>query len=70
MIEIVEGRLMHNGMVVGTVAEEERVQDGGGWKVEPVITLNLGWMSMAGVHIRVLADPVVDRKRDGVLLDR
>jgi hypothetical protein len=70
VIEIMDGKLVHDGMVIGVVAEEEHTQDEGGWKVEPTITLNLGWCKMAGVHVRVLGDPVVDRKRGGIVLDR
>ena len=65
MIEINGDKLMHNGMVIGVLTES---QDG--VEYEPTIVLNLGWCSMAGVHVRVLGDPSVDRKRDGVVLDR
>lgn len=71
MIEITEaGRIVLNGMVIGTVTEGEYVQEEGGWKVEPLVTLNLAWMKMAGVHLVVLDDPEVDHHRDGKVLER
>lgn len=41
----------------------------GDWDGE-TITLNLGWLRAAGVGLRVEADPRVDRKRNGLVLDR
>lgn len=53
--------LMFNGFPVGTV---ETVK----------VTLNLGWCRLAGLHVRVEADPQYDgvalRNHQGVLLDR
>jgi hypothetical protein len=70
MIEITDsGKIMYDGMVIGLQKDEEHnLPDG--FKVEPVIVLDLGWCKMAGVHVRVLDDPEVDHHRDGKVLDR
>lgn len=63
------GKVMFDGMCVGLVKSDEySLADG--YKVEPVIVLDLGWCAMAGVHVRVLDDPAVDHHRDGKVLDR
>lgn len=69
IIGIVDNKLLYGGMVLGTVTHEEQSLDDG-YKLEPTITLNLGWMKMAGVHIVVLDDPEVDHHRDGKVLER
>lgn len=35
-----------------------------------VLVLNLGWMRMAGLGVRVQGDPDVDRNRSGVVFTR
>lgn len=37
---------------------------------EPRLTLNLGWMRLAGLHVRLQDDPDVDHHRDGIVLER
>lgn len=34
------------------------------------LVLNLGWMSLAGMHVKVHSDPEVDRTRGGVEFQR
>lgn len=67
--ELTEGALVHDGIVIGRVDLDT---DPG--TSDPAqgahITLNLGWMKMAGVTVTVLGDPEVDRKRGGIVLDR
>jgi hypothetical protein len=64
-------RIAYDGMVIGTVTRAEYHVEGTGLdRMEPVITLNLGWMKMAGVHVTVLDDPAVDHHRDGIAFDR
>ena len=66
-----KGVLLHDGMAVGHIGEED-------WPVEgpemfvaaPTIVLNLGWCRMAGVHVVVLDDPERDRHRNGITLQR
>lgn len=71
MIEIRDdGRIVCDGMVVGKVSEEEWPAKGGGFTMAPTISLQLGWCKEAGVHVRVLGDPAVDRQRDGKVLER
>jgi hypothetical protein len=68
-IEIKGDRVFGNGMVIGTIIEEEfNLPDG--YRVEPVIVLNAAWCKMADVHVRVLDDPEVDHHRDGRAFDR
>lgn len=50
-------RLLFDGIVVGTL-EPDRV------------LINLGWAKAAGLHVRIEADPAVDHKRGGIVLDR
>ena len=71
-IYIENGKLLHEGMVIGMLTEEEQHQrdDTGAVIMTPTIVLNLGWMKLAGVHVRILADPELDRHRNGVVLDR
>lgn len=52
-----EGAILFDGMAVG------RYHDG-------KLTVNLGWARLAGLGIVVQADPDVDRKRDGIVLER
>lgn len=67
IIDIVDNKLLYHGMVVGRVALEASLDEP---VAEPVIVLNLGWAREAGVHVRVLDDPEVDRHRDGKVLER
>lgn len=55
------GRLIYDGMVIGEV---EGRADG------DYLVLNLGWLRLAGIGLRVEADPRIDRQRDGIVLDR
>ena len=34
------------------------------------LVLNLGWMALAGMHVKVHSDPEVDRTRGGVEFER
>lgn len=36
----------------------------------PRLTLNLGWMRAAGLHVTIEGDPRVDRQRGGTVLER
>lgn len=56
------GGLMINGAIVGATQYDE---DGA-----PLLTLNLGWLRLAGVRIRIEDDPIRDRHRGGVALER
>lgn len=42
----------------------------GAERAEPRLTLNLGWLRAAGLHVRIEGDPQVDRKRGGLVLER
>ena len=52
-----DGRLVYDGIAVGTFADGR-------------ITVNLGWAKAAGLRVKLLADPEVDTRRGGVVLDR
>lgn len=54
-----DGNLIHDGIVIGGISQ---------FGEEPLITLNLGWMKAAGVHVKVLGDPDQERRR--VVLER
>lgn len=66
------GSLVFDGIVVGTTsdAEHEPDEDGPVEVERATITIDLGWAKAAGVRVRVLDDPAVDRHRGGVALDR
>ena len=49
--------LVYDGIVVG------RLEDSG-------VTLNLGWLREAGAHVKIVADPEVDKTRGGIVLER
>lgn len=51
------GSLVYEGIVVGKNDGDQ-------------LTINLGWAKAAGLKVKVLADPEVDRNRGGVVLDR
>lgn len=53
-------------MLAGTIIGEMGYHADG----RPQITLNLGWLRLANVAIRVLDDPEVDHHRGGVTLER
>lgn len=57
-----DGKVILDGIVCGRIEES----DDGGLR----LTLNLGWCREAGFHVKLLADPEVDRHRDGVVLER
>lgn len=56
------GALVHEGAIIGSV----------GWHDDgrPLITLNLGWLRLGGIALKVLDDPERDRHRGGVFLER
>jgi hypothetical protein len=60
------GTLVYNGLAVGRVDTEAKLDDG----TNARLILNLGWMKAAGLRITVQADPDVDHKRGGVVLER
>lgn len=37
---------------------------------DDTLTLNLGWCRLAGLNVRVETDPLRDRQRSGLVLDR
>lgn len=60
------GTLLFDGIAIGGLDAGAMLDDG----TNARLTLNLGWMRLAGLHITVQADPDVDRKRDGIVLER
>jgi len=64
------GTVMYDGIAIGgldyDVADTESIVATG----KPRLTLNLGWIRAAGLRIKVLDDPAVERHRDGITLDR
>lgn len=60
-----DGKLVfeHDGEAV-IVGRYEHSSSGG------LLTLNLGWMREAGLHITLLADPERERPRNGIVLER
>lgn len=52
-----DGTLLHGHMAVGRI-------EGG------LLTVNLGWCRMAGLSVRVEDDPMVERHRNGAVVER
>ena len=56
-----DGRVSFDGIAVGNVETEGD---------RTVLIVNLGWARAAGLGIRVLDDPAVERHRNGITLER
>lgn len=52
-----DGLLSYDGIAIGS-------------QIDGQIVLNLGWLRAAGLGIKLLADPEVDTKRGGIVLER
>lgn len=52
-----DGLLSYDGIAIGN-------------QVDGHLVLNLGWLRAAGLRIKLLADPEVDNRRGGVVLER
>jgi hypothetical protein len=57
VLTIARDALVYDGFIVG------QVRDG-------TLSVNLGWARLAGLKVRIEADPTVDRHRNGVVLER
>lgn len=76
--ELVDGALVVDGIVIGTVSgitearinELEQSEREDSDATRPTLTLNLGWAKAAGLRVVVHGEPGVDRQRGGVVLDR
>lgn len=64
------GSLVYDGIVVGTYYNNGATNPDAPEPQRDVLELNLGWLRAAGLGIRVLDDPTVDRHRGGVTLER
>lgn len=58
------GTLSYDGVAIGRIGPDEVV--GAGER----LFINAGWMKAAGLGLTIEADPQVDRKRGGILLQR
>jgi len=64
------GTILFDGIAIGGL---DLVGDGVGAQVSdgyPRLTLNAGWIRLAGLSFRVQDDPERDSHRDGLVLDR
>lgn len=70
------GTVIYDGIAIGGLDFADAMIRDGVAGAEPArvssprLTLNLGWLRLAGVGIRIEDDPTVDHHRDGVVLER
>lgn len=70
------GTVTYDGIAIGALDfTDEEVPAGTPITAPPTVavprlTLNLGWMRAAGLHVTIEGDPRVDRQRGGTVLER
>lgn len=57
------GTVTYDGIAIGGLALDLEAEG-------DRLTLNLGWMRAAGLHVTIEGDPRVDRQRGGTVLER
>lgn len=61
------GTVIFDGIAIGGLSVDALEGDA---PERPRLTLNLGWLRLAGVGITLENDPTVDRNRTGIVLER